>query len=280
MLRARRCGGRRARWPVSTCPAGWPSTASLRPPPRSPRARAHSPTARWANPWTEAAVPQPPRRGVQAPIAIASLGRHMREARGTEARLKGAPVGVAPALLRTVLCEPGVPWTTARSVPSALRAQVFRLDGREADRQHERVDQPAARSRAAIDSGGGWHLCGRVMVSVLRLESRISRNLSQECRSSSSSGHGTLKASEGRYSHDAFGLRARRRQTQARTAATVGERGSGALRWEESQPVDPEAPPGAGAAPSTPPRPGDRHSASAEAAALRWREQHADDEED
>jgi sulfide:quinone oxidoreductase len=31
MLRARRCGGRRARWPVSTCPAGWPSTASLRP---------------------------------------------------------------------------------------------------------------------------------------------------------------------------------------------------------------------------------------------------------
>jgi hypothetical protein len=55
---------------------------------------------------------------------------------------------------------------------------------------------------------------------------------------------------------------------------------AGALRREESQPVDPQAPPPAAAdRPSEPRRPGYRHSASAEAAALRWREQHADDEE-
>jgi hypothetical protein len=50
-----------------------------------------------------------------------------------------------------------------------------------------------------------------------------------------------------------------------------------ALRLEESQPIDPEAPPPV--AGDQPHHPGDRHSASAEAAALRWREQHADDDE-
>ncbi len=52
-----------------------------------------------------------------------------------------------------------------------------------------------------------------------------------------------------------------------------------ALRREESQPVDPEAPPPAEADPHPPPaRPGG-HSASAEAAALRWQERHPDEED-
>jgi hypothetical protein len=68
-----------------------------------------------------------------------------------------------------------------------------------------------------------------------------------------------------------------RREPPRRSASAE----AGALRMEESQAVDPEAPPpGAGDRPSPPRRPGDRHSASAEAAALRWREQHEDDEED
>jgi CBS domain-containing protein len=63
----------------------------------------------------------------------------------------------------------------------------------------------------------------------------------------------------------------RRREPPRRSASAE----AGAVRWEESQPVDPHAPPpGAG---DRPRQPGDRHSASAEAAALRWQEQHADD---
>jgi len=53
---------------------------------------------------------------------------------------------------------------------------------------------------------------------------------------------------------------------------------AGALRRQESQSVDPQAPPPVEA--DGPSKPGDHHSASAEAAALRWREQHADDEDD
>jgi hypothetical protein len=55
---------------------------------------------------------------------------------------------------------------------------------------------------------------------------------------------------------------------------------AGALRREEAQPVDRQAPPPAAGRQASPPQPGDRHSASAEAAALRWRERHEDDEDD
>ena len=69
----------------------------------------------------------------------------------------------------------------------------------------------------------------------------------------------------------------KRRSEPPRRSASAD---AAALRWEESQPVDPEAPPPAGAdRPSTPRRPGDRRSASAEASALRWQEEHQDDEE-
>jgi hypothetical protein len=68
----------------------------------------------------------------------------------------------------------------------------------------------------------------------------------------------------------------RRREPPRRSASAE----AGALRWEESQQVDPQAPPPSGAdRPSVPHEPG-WHSASAEAAALRWLEQHADDEQD
>jgi hypothetical protein len=49
-----------------------------------------------------------------------------------------------------------------------------------------------------------------------------------------------------------------------------------ALRRQDAEPADPQAPPATAA---DQPKPGDRHSASAEAAALRWREQHEDDEQ-
>ena len=69
-----------------------------------------------------------------------------------------------------------------------------------------------------------------------------------------------------------------RRRVPARRSASAD---ASALRWEESQPVDPHEPtPTAADQPSVPRRPGDRRSASADAAALRWGEQHPDDEED
>ena len=54
---------------------------------------------------------------------------------------------------------------------------------------------------------------------------------------------------------------------------------AGALRWEESHSVDPDALPGETDLPPAEPRPEGWHSASAEAAALRWQEEHADDED-
>jgi hypothetical protein len=54
---------------------------------------------------------------------------------------------------------------------------------------------------------------------------------------------------------------------------------AGALRWQETHPVDPDALPVESDLPPETPRPEGWHSASAEAAALRWEEEHADDEE-
>jgi hypothetical protein len=69
-----------------------------------------------------------------------------------------------------------------------------------------------------------------------------------------------------------------RRHEPPRPSASAEEL---ALRWEESQPVDPQEPTSTAAGrPSVPRRPGDRRSASADAAALRWQERHPDDEED
>ena len=69
----------------------------------------------------------------------------------------------------------------------------------------------------------------------------------------------------------------KRRREPPRRSASAEELG---LRWEESQPVDPQKPtPTEADRPSTPQQPGDRRSASADAAALRWREQHPDEED-
>lgn len=80
--RARRCGGRRARSPVSTCLAGWPSTAS--PQRRRPRRRRRTRASGSARPrahdrGAEAQYPFDLRGGYRIDDpAIASLGRAMR----------------------------------------------------------------------------------------------------------------------------------------------------------------------------------------------------------